>query len=161
MSLITVMNGKPTGPQVQKLFDHVKQTKAGDTITHETIETMFGETRKTSRYRTLIGAAKRRILRELHIDLRAVPSVGYEHPEGWTQVGQGIARVRRGTKSIVRGVQVTAIVSDERLPEPKHRAARDFIVSKARYLAELAKAEKKTIELAIGRPEVLPSLSGS
>ncbi len=159
MSLTTVMNGKPTGPQVQKLLDHVKLTKAGDIITYETIESLWGEARKSTRFRTLIGTAKRRILRELGLDLHAVAGVGYEHPAGWTQIRQGVARVRRGTKSIVRGVQVSAVVSDDRLPEPKHRAARDFIVSKARYLAEVAKAEKKSIQLVIGRPEVLPSLN--
>ncbi len=159
--LTNVMNGKPTGPQVQKLFDHVKQTTPNDIIKHETIELLFGEKRGTHRYRTLISTSKRRILRELHLDLRAVPGVGYEHPEGWTQIRQGVARIRTGTKSIVRGVQVAAVVSDERLPEPKHRAARDFIVNKARYLAEIAKTEKKSVELAVGRPEVLPSLNGN
>ena len=158
MPLTTVMNGKPTSMQVQKLFDHVKQSKAGDIITHEIIEAMFGETRSATRYRTLISTAKRRIFRELGILLRAVPGVGYEHPDGYTQLRQSVSGLRSGTKKIARSVLWAAVVSDDRLPEPKHQAVRDFIVNKARYLAELAKSEKKTIELAIGRPEVLPSL---
>ena len=155
-----LMNGKPTGPQVQKFFDHIKGTTAGDIITHETIEALFGVVRGTTRYRTLVSTAKRRVFRELLLALRAVPGIGYEHPEGYTQLRQSVSGMRSGVKKLARSVQVAAVITDERLPEASQRSARDFIVNKARYLAAMAKVEKKSIELAIGRPEVLPSLKG-
>ncbi len=163
MPLITILNGKPTGPQADKLFEHVKQTRPGDIITHETIERLFGVTRADdqARYRTLISVAKRRIFREQSIALRPVPGVGYEHPEGWAQMGQCVAGIRCGAKKMYRSVKIGAVVSDERLPKQAHRNARDYIVTRARYVAELAKSEKKSLELAIGRPEVLPSLGGN
>lgn len=152
----TVLNGKPTKPFVDKIMDRVRLMKAGDVLSHIELEVVVGEDRKSDRYRSVIGAVKRVLLRELSIDLLSVRGTGYQIPTGFEQVRSGVGRVRSGCRRIARGVKVVAVVDDKRLASQAERSARDHVLMTARHLQAISASQKKTLDVTIGKPGMLP-----
>lgn len=153
-----IMNGRPTAPHVDKIFARVKEMKEGEVITHLELTKIIGEDKDTQRYRTIVAAAKRRVFRELNIELKSVAGEGYRNPIGFDQLRSGVGTIASGVRRIGRGVKVGAVISDDRLPNPNHRAARDRIVMQGNYLQQIAKTKRKELQLTIGQPEHLPRL---
>lgn len=159
MGLQTVMNGRPTEPETDKILDWVRGHKEGDVLTHQQLETMLRLGRMESRYRTILTAAKRRVLRLLGIWLKAVPGVGYEYLPGGKQVAENTAYQKRGVRQFAQGLKIAASVTDERLPDQKHRLARDHMVDQMKYLVALAKTHRKEAELIVGTPDSATSMA--
>lgn len=151
-----VMNGKPTAQEVDKAYRAVRVKSAGDIITHGDLETLWGVQRHEHRYRTLVLALRKRMLREQQVSLLSERGVGYRYPTGFEQVRSGVRTIRNGVKRIGKGTTVTMIVSDARLPDAKERGSRDFVVQQAKLLHTLAMTQRRTLELTVGKPEVNP-----
>jgi hypothetical protein len=158
MGLATVMNGRPTKPQADRIVERVRALSEGDTISHQELEVLTEAKRGEHRYRTVIGAAFRRVARELSIVMQSVRGVGYQVPTGYEQLRNGVGMVRLGVKRIGRGVATAKIVTDKRLPDARHRQVRDHIVTTAKYLHEFARNQRKALESTVGRPDVSPQL---
>lgn len=156
MSLQTVLNGRPTKPLVDRILGRVKGMNEGDVLPHTDIEAMVGEARGSCRYWTVVDAAKRRSLNELGVDLESVPGVGYRKVSGFDQVKNGVGKIGRGVRAIGRGVKVVAVVSDERLPDARHRDARDHVVRQATLLRQMAQQSGRQLSSAVVNPERLP-----
>ncbi len=154
--LQTVLNGKPTRNQVEKLFARVKAMKDGEQLSHLEIETVIGEKRGTFRYSTILNTGRRRILNELGCVLISERGVGYRRANGFEQVRFGVGSISAGVRKIAKGVQYAAAVSDDRLPDGQHRKMRDHVVERATYLAQLAKVNRKELSLTVGKPELMP-----
>lgn len=69
--------GIPTEHDVRKLQDAFLVPQEGRVITHEEIESLLGITRKTCRYRTVIGLWRDRLAIESHLYMKAQNGVGY------------------------------------------------------------------------------------
>lgn len=156
MALATLINGRPTRAQADKVFERVKSMADGDTISHGDVEAVMGEKKGTFRYATVLTAARKRIQRELGVHLAAERGVGYRRCTGIEQIRHGVGSIGRGVRNIHKGVTMTAAVTDDRLPDGTHRKQRDFIVQQAQTLAEVARHQKKTMSLTLGKPELLP-----
>ena len=116
----TTVVGPPhaTAPDVDRLaaMEYVE----GGVITHEAIEKTIGEPRGGQRYQTVVGAWKRRMLRERNIVLHAVPGVGYtvllpgqRVTAGAALRAQAVRRARLGQR-ILRGTDTARLTPEER-----------------------------------------------
>lgn len=108
----------PTGPDVDRLA--AMAYVEGATITHDEIQEAIGERKGSQRYQTVVGAWKRRMLRERNIVLAAVPGVGYEvlRPGQRVTAGaalraQAVRRARLGQR-ILRGTDTARLTPEER-----------------------------------------------
>jgi len=155
--LTTVLNGKPTRPKVDKLMQLIADRHEGDIITHEEIAAIVGENR-TNHYRAVVQAWRKRYFREHHIELQSEIGIGYRISTGYEQLRSSVRHMRNGTKKIAKGMQVAAVIADERLSDPNHRAARDYIVQQVAVLKNIAKSQRANAELVVGKPEIAPQM---
>lgn len=156
MGIQTIMNGRPRGPQVEKIVARVRAMAEGELLTHDELQALVGETARSSRYRSVVAAAKRRCLDELGAALVAEMGTGYRKAKGYDQLRHGVGTVRRGVRAIGRGVKVAAVVADDRLPDARLRDARDHIVRQATMLRLAAQQAGRELALAVGTPERIP-----
>ena len=158
MALQTVLHGKPTKPDVDKIYPRLCQLREGDFVEHQELERLLGISKNgdAGRYRTVLGVARRQLQRETGVCLIALPNVGLRYPTGHEQLGHGHRTCRSGVRKFGRGAQIIGDVSDNRLPNQQHREARDYAIRQIRELKVLAQSEQKTIALRFGKPEVSP-----
>ena len=152
-----ILNGRPTGPQANTIFDHIKTMREGQVVSHQSLAKLINEPYGSNRYRSVLGAAFRRVHRELGVQMISERGEGYRYPQGFEQVRHGVGTIAKGVKRIVRGGKVVASVSDDRLPDAHQRAARNHVIQTVGHLAALARSERKTMELTIGKPDILPA----
>lgn len=151
----SISNGRPTKPQVEKLFLRVKDMKDGDLISHEQIAGLIGEAKNSFRYRTIVGVAQRRIFRELGCRLLSEHGVGYRRGTGREELKAVASGIGRHVRGFGRQLRYGAAIADERLDE-QDRRVRNHILERGSYLYEIAKAQNKDISLTLGKPELLP-----
>jgi hypothetical protein len=156
--LQTVLYGKPTKPDVDKIYPRLCQLKEGEIIEHKELEELLGISRngQASRYRTILAVARRRLERETGVVLAAIQGVGLQYPTGHEQLGCGQRICRSGIRRVGRGARIIEHITDARLPVQQHREARDFALDRLKELRALAQKEQKVIALKIGIPEVSP-----
>ncbi len=151
----SIMQGRPTAREVQAIVALFETKRAGDLLPHEVLETLARAEPGSARYRTVIGAARRRILREHGVELMTVRGLGYKVPTGDEQLRQSAGHLRRGVKRIGYGARVADAIADHRL-DTQGRARRDHIVQRIAYLAAMGKVERKELEMELGKTETLP-----
>lgn len=102
--------GVPTDGDVRNLMEHFGQLKPGDEIAHEDVEQVLHSTRNTSRYRTVTGAWRKKLMREHNCDVAAVPGVGFRCLTDAERVAAGVSGVQSGLRkqlhSVVRADRV-------------------------------------------------------
>lgn len=110
------LGGIPTEPDVTMLMRKYQIYEPGMEITYEDIEDLLEVTRKTTRFKTVTGAWRRRILRQFNEDLS--PRVGkfvVLHPhERVTKQG---GRIRTGVRIVGRSGRNLAMVPRQELTE--------------------------------------------
>ena len=70
IGLQTVLEGKPTGPQVKAIVEHVQTCNHGDVIPYAKLVELAEAKHKTTRFRTVMQAARKHILDALHVEGR-------------------------------------------------------------------------------------------
>ena len=153
-----VLHGRPTQRQAERLVNHVVAMGVDQIVTHEQIEALIGVERATevARYQTVLGAAKKRLLREHGIELISVRGTGFRYPTGDAQIRSSVGHIRRGVKKIGHGVKVGGQVADKRLTV-QGCEMRDHIVGQAKYLFELGRTQRKALELTVGKTDTNPT----
>lgn len=154
----SISNGRTTRIPAQKIIDKVLETPEGQTITHDVIEQLVGESRSTHRYRTIIHAAKRKLLTLHNLALEAEPGIGYLRVNGAGQIRLGVTQTRRAVRSIGRAYQVVVGVHDDRLPDPKDRAARDHFAQNIEAIHASSRNKMREISLGVPVTKVLPKM---
>jgi hypothetical protein len=157
MSIATIINGRPTRAQVEKLFQRVNEGMVeGEVVNHQTVGKLIGEDPKSQRYQTIIGVTRRRLINETGFFLQSEHGVGYRKATGHDQVKVMTTGLKRAARTGIRAVKVGAAVSDERLPIEADRTKRDFVVQQAKYMTEQLKLAGKQWMLMVSRTEALP-----
>lgn len=154
----TVLDGIPTGPDVDKLWPRFSSLPEGGEVTKQEVAQLLSMSldKDATRINTVMGALRRRFFRERHIALATVRGVGWKHPTGREQLGMGVSKLRSGVRQIGRGVRVTAAVNNERLPDKIDQGKRDHLVMQFKLMHELGKTTRRNCELRLGKPEVNP-----
>lgn len=146
----TIIQGRPTRPQVEKLMTRWGDIKRGDSITKKEIADVIGEEADSSRWRGVVNAWRGRILRERGIMLAAVSGVGFRATLPDEQVRVGAGKIRCAARMVYRGAAIVERVPPNELGEEARRQ-REFVLTRSRAALDSVRATSREIELALPR----------
>ena len=150
MSLVSVLNGHPVEPQATQVYELlVSRLKPGEVFTHEELATAAGAVKGSARYRTVVMAARNRLMREKGTVLLARNGIGLAVPDGPEQIRAGTRGCRLSVKKWRKSIGVIGMVSDDRLTDIDRRK-RDHIVMTAAHVSELLRTDVKEFALTLG-----------
>ncbi|MFM7007999.1 MAG: hypothetical protein ACKO0Z_01485 [Betaproteobacteria bacterium] len=146
-------SGNEIKPDVDKLMEHF-DLHPGDVILHQDIAHVANARYQSNRYRSIIVAWRRRLLREKNIDIAPKIGHGYFVLSDNERVSYGVTdfehSVRKMGKSADRVSRADAAKMDD-----THRRQRDHSVRLMSELMQAARNTKKQISLAGGVDSVL------
>lgn len=145
--------GEPIRPHVELLMESIKP-EAGDAYSHRQLADVAGLTYPSARYMAVIGAWKRRLLREVNVDLQSVPSFGYRVLDDNERVGAGIRDFSRSVRSMGKSADRISRADVAKLDD-HHRRQQDHAVRLTQQLVASGRSAAKEIGLA-GRVVSLP-----
>lgn len=145
--------GEPIKPNVDLLIEGLK-LQIGDVVRHDDIADVSGVEYKSSRYRSVVDAWRKRLLREMNLDLQAVAGYGYRVLDDNERVRAGIKdfsqSVRRMGRSVDRMQRADAAKLDD-----NHRRQQDHAVRLTQAIVQSGRKAAKEIGFA-GRVVSLP-----
>jgi hypothetical protein len=156
------VNGRPTKPDVDRLMAAFGQRKRdGSVLKHEEVESVIHEERRSSRYRTVVGAWRKRMVEEsgVLIDGRKTRGEGYRFLTAGEMVVYGISEVSQATRKIGRGARAVGLAPDEELTAAE-RMKRDHVASHMSFLMRSMRAARKAIGVGPSSYDALPRSSG-
>lgn len=124
----TWVNGVPTTVEVQLLLDTYGVPERGTLIPYTEIEKVLGIVRRTSRYRTVTGAWRRRILREHGIASYCPRDEGIRFCAPGEQVDESSRGVVGGLRRVKIGV-AKAVATPRETLEPHELRKLDHVQS--------------------------------
>jgi len=151
MSNPMIVGGLPTDLDVKLLLAAFPNWKAGETIKYEEIESILNLHRRASRFRTVVSAWRKQLLRTKNIDTIAVKTIGIQYLEERERVHTSAKDYRRSVRGIGRSVRRISLVRTETLVEDDRKVA-----DHARRLMEAtySTAREATKEIAVSlRPQ--------
>ncbi len=116
MSKSRLFGGIPTDMEVKKLRENLPLTR-GDIVEHSRIAAVIGHAPGTSRYKSIVVAWVRRVLRETNLQLKSLRGVGYRVLDEHERIGDAVDTYTRGTRQMVRGARKVAVIERPRLTE--------------------------------------------
>ena len=120
------LGGVPTAPDVQSMIEAFGVPEEGSVVSCEAIEAAINAPRGSDRYKTVIGAWKKRMENEHGVVLVAVPNVGYKaaDPNGKLDVSHGYFKqsIRRAS----RCSKIAGITDKRRLDADGQRALEHY-----------------------------------
>lgn len=149
-----IRNGRPVEPQVRKLLEEVK-IERGEIYKHADLADIIGEEPESTRYRTVIGSWRNRVLRDTGVLLAAVPTVGFEALAAERQIKAGIGKMRSGVRTLRRGLVFVDAAPPSLLP-PASVTARDAILKDGAKLLAFARMEVKSFDARVPELTAIP-----
>ena len=102
--------GVPVGPDVDVLDRHFNGLTHGQVLAHDDLSDVMGYSRGSSRYRSVINAWRRQLLREHGIELQSVRSIGLRVMTDPERVDAHVDKAALGIRKIARaGKSLSAI----------------------------------------------------
>lgn len=147
------LGGVPVRSDVDRLIEGLEY-EPGTLIAHNEIAALIGVAKGTNRYRTVVGAWKRRMLSERNVDIQVERGVGYRvllEPE---RVAHGVKGYRAALKAGGKAVGRVARADPERLNGTQQRQ-RDYMIKQGAALIHEGRAATREVA-RIGRYEGNP-----
>ena len=136
--------GVPTAPDVTRLEEAFPDLPDGKLIQWDEMETVLHFTKTDSRFRTVVGAWRKKLERERNIILGAVAGVGLEVLTREQRCEVGGSKLKRGIRSVKRGGAVILKTDRTGLPDEVCRAA-DHVVRLSAMITQTAATEAKKL----------------
>lgn len=146
--------GIPTEPDVKKLERHFGVPQAG-LIAHEDVEAIIGAARDSTRYRTIVGAWRRRLLREENIATAADPGKGIRVLTEPERVDHAQRHLGLSARKVLREHRWALMIDASKLDEVAMRK-RDHVVRASAAMAVAATTSVKELTSALRAPAQLP-----
>ena len=118
--------GLPTKIDVDRLMEIFRRFVEGDIIPYPEIEAAIKEKRQSSRFRSVVVAWRKRLMKEENALLIAVPNDGYRIAPPAERMTFSAAQTFQGRKRIMRGAAVAAATDEGRL-SPEHKKLREHL----------------------------------
>lgn len=157
-----IVKGIPTGPDVRKLIEALELAPDA-VIPHERISGLISAEHGGDRYRVVVGAWRRRVFRELGIQIASERGIGYRVLTASGAVSAAVNDFGRAAKKIGQTAVHVAAIDSRQLPE-QERPRLDHVRREIHMAAAAAKATRlamvrlpdtaiRSDPLAIGREE--------
>lgn len=118
--------GIPTKIDVDRLMELIAKFKEGDLVPYPDIESSIGEKRTTHRFRSVVTAWRKRLMKEKNFLLIAITNEGYKIALPDERMTFSAAQAFQGRKKIMRGSAVAAATDETRL-SPEHKKLREHL----------------------------------
>lgn len=148
-----LFEGDPVKPHVDKLMEHITP-KIGDVYQHADIAHVAEVEYPSSRYRSIITAWKKRLMRELNIDLDSVSGIGYRVLDDNERVAVGIKDFATSVRHMGHSVDRISRADTAKLDD-MHRRQQDHAVRLTQEIVASGRKASKHIGFA-GRVVSLP-----
>jgi hypothetical protein len=131
------MAGIPTRIEVDQLMDIMSSYAETDVISYSQIEKVTGP-RHQCRAMTIIGAWKKRAMRERNILLVAEPRIGYRLADPTQRINYSGAMATAGRRRLMRSATIAAATAADRLDDEQRKTREHIMTIPVRLrLAEL------------------------
>jgi hypothetical protein len=108
--------GVPVGPDVDRLDVEYQELTHEQVLTHEELSGAIGYSIKSSRYRTVVTAWRKRLFDERGIELQAVRGLGLRVMTNSQRIDSHIDKAVGGLKAVVRAGARLAVVPRHDVP---------------------------------------------
>ena len=109
------LGGMPTDADVRLICAALPNLKEGDDVTHEQIEQAINIGRNESRYRTVVNAWRKSLLKNDNLEVVAVPSVGYRCLTPPERVKHNLNGFQVGSRKQGRHVRRSSLIPTQTL----------------------------------------------
>lgn len=147
-----LFQGDPIKPHVDKLMEGITP-RIEDVYDHNDIAHISGIDYPSHRYRALINAWRKRLRRELNIDIASVPNVGYRVLNDNERVSAGVKDFAASVRDMGRSVDRMQRADTSKLDE-MHRKQQDHAI-RLKQVLDHGRKEARQIGFA-GRVVTLP-----
>ena len=146
--------GRPTKPDVELLLKQFPEMQAGDKVSYEAVAEVIKEEPKSSRFRTVTDAWRKRQSREFNVELGVIPNERFEVLDPHQRVDFVSRRHKSGVRRIVKAGSVASRTERKELTFEESKACDHFV----RVSASIAEVHNKSarelrVELKAGLPE--------
>lgn len=124
-------------------MDAFASAQRGTVLLHHHLADVIGEDFKSMRYRTVIGAWKRKMLNEFGRSVTAMHGQGYRIDDVGQQIDAGGRTWKRGVRDMVKAVRTVEVLPASEL-QPHQKRARDHYMTSGVELLEQARAHSKS-----------------
>lgn len=119
------LGGIPTDPDVKRIREALGEMNEGEEIPHTRIEELIGKKASSSRYRTVTARWRKTVLRELNVEIGAVPGMGFRVLSGSERIEHNHAKFRSASRQQGRAVRRIGMIPDAVLSDQdRHRRDR-------------------------------------
>lgn len=123
---ITFFGGVPTEPDVNEIMRLTRDYEEGGLISYRMIEQACGESKHSNRFRTVVIALKKKVMRERNWLLVAEPNEGYVIADPQKRVSYSVSQVHGAKRRIIKSAAIAATTDADKLTEEQRRL-RDHI----------------------------------
>lgn len=103
-----VLGGMPTDIDVERLRQELGVPRPGDTVPYKKIEDVLHLPRTANRWKSVVGAWRRRLYRENNVMMKAMPNEGYRVLDNHGRVDHGMRTYKGGLRRVY-GASVEAV----------------------------------------------------
>lgn len=150
--------GIPYGPQVAKLVTHFGTPSPG-VIEHGSIEGVIGEKWRSTRYRQVVGAWRRKMLREWNVGTKAEMGEGIRVLTEAERVEEGRRMVGQNARHVLRAHRWVLMVDAAKLDDVAKKRHEHLTLFSAR-MSEAASTNAKALAETLKAPAQLPRAIG-
>lgn len=117
------LGGVPTEPDVKRLIEAYSTLKPGDEITHAEMARTIDADERSNRYRTVVTAWRRQMLKLHNVDMQPIRGVGFRIIDGIERISASVKDYGGGVRKIVRSVGRARRVEMEKLTNEQQRVS--------------------------------------
>lgn len=148
-----LFEGDSIKPCVERLMEQIKP-QPGDVYQHPDIAHIAECDYPSNRYASVISAWRKRLLREINIDVEVIVGIGYRVLEENERVSVGIKDFSQAVRQVGRSAERIARADTKKLDDMRRRQ-QDHAVRLTREIAESGRKASRQIGFA-GRVVTLP-----
>lgn len=146
--------GIPTEPDVRKLMDHFGVPQPG-LIAHEVLEQLVGHEHTSSRYVTVVGAWRKKLLREFNVASKAEPGDGIKILTEPERVEESRRRLGQSARQAARDHRWALMIDASKLDDVARKKL-DHTLRATAAVATAAAVNIKELATALKAPAQLP-----
>lgn len=125
--------GVPTDIDVEKLNKTFVDLNAGDIVTYMQLEQCLGMSRELNRFRTIVGAWRRKLFRERNVFLGTVKNEGYRVCDASARVEQAAKGLTSARRKMSKAAAVAATTPTDGLSASEQKLIQHIVSVNAHY----------------------------
>lgn len=149
------LGGVPTGPDVRRLIERFGTPEVGTTIPYAEITAIVGSAPEKSRFKSVTGAWRRKLLNEYGIEMAPRDGEAFVVLSERERVTSGVKKVGSLTRQLGRVAKRAVLISTDRVDD-ETRQDIEALRQHTEVIAKAAIGGAKKLTNALAPPEQMP-----